>query len=58
MTTAARVKHDSMGPLDVPTTALWGAQTQWAIQKFPPSGIAYNLFQSRELLGIEGSSNP
>ena len=28
MTTAPRVEHDSMGPLDVPTTALWGAQTQ------------------------------
>jgi fumarate hydratase, class II len=39
MTTAARVEHDSMGPLDVPTTALWGAQTQRAIQNFPPSGL-------------------
>jgi fumarate hydratase class II len=28
MTTAARVEHDSMGPLDVPTTPLWGTQTQ------------------------------
>jgi fumarate hydratase class II len=57
MTTAARVEHDSMGPLDVPTTALWGAQTQRAIQNFPPSGLAYNLFQSLELLAI-GCSNP
>jgi len=39
MTTAVRVEHDSMGPLDVPTTALWGAQTQRAIQNFPPSGL-------------------
>jgi fumarate hydratase, class II len=39
MTTAPRVEHDSMGPLDVPTTALWGAQTQRAIQNFPPSGL-------------------
>jgi fumarate hydratase class II len=39
MTTRARVEHDSMGPLDVPTTALWGAQTQRAIQNFPPSGL-------------------
>ena len=34
-----RVEHDSMGALDVPATALWGAQTQRAIQNFPPSGL-------------------
>jgi fumarate hydratase class II len=40
MTTAAnRVEHDSMGALEVPTSALWGAQTQRAIQNFPPSGL-------------------
>jgi fumarate hydratase class II len=40
MTTAAnRVEHDSMGALDVPTSALWGAQTQRAIQNFPASGL-------------------
>ena len=41
MTTADfRVEHDSMGALDVPVQALWGAQTQRAIQNFPPSGLA------------------
>ena len=57
MITAARVEHDSMGPLDVPTTALWGAQTQRAIQNFPPSGLkmprtficALGLIKSRAL---------
>lgn len=40
MTTASyRVEHDSMGALDVPASALWGAQTQRAIQNFPPSGL-------------------
>jgi len=40
MTTASyRVEHDSMGELEVPATALWGAQTQRAIQNFPPSGL-------------------
>jgi fumarate hydratase, class II len=34
-----RVEHDSMGALDVPATALWGAQTQRAIENFPPSGL-------------------
>ncbi len=28
-----------MGALDVPMNALWGAQTQRAIQNFPPSGL-------------------
>jgi fumarate hydratase class II len=34
-----RVEHDSMGALEVPVTALWGAQTQRAIQNFPASGL-------------------
>jgi fumarate hydratase, class II len=39
MTATTRVERDSMGPLDVPAHALWGAQTQRAIQNFPPSGL-------------------
>ena len=40
MTTSEyRVEHDSMGALDVPATALWGAQTQRAIRNFPASGL-------------------
>jgi fumarate hydratase, class II len=39
MTDAPRVEHDSMGALEVPATALWGAQTQRAIQNFPSSGL-------------------
>jgi fumarate hydratase class II len=31
MTTAPRVEHDSMGPLDVPTTALSGEQPRRVI---------------------------
>ena len=34
-----RVERDSMGPLEVPIDALWGAQTQRAIQNFPASGL-------------------
>ncbi|GAC1631319.1 MAG: class II fumarate hydratase [Nevskia sp.] len=37
-TTAARIEHDSMGPVPVPADALWGAQTQRAVQNFPVSG--------------------
>jgi fumarate hydratase, class II len=39
MTATTRVEHDSLGSLDVPADALWGAQTQRAIQNFPPSGL-------------------
>jgi len=39
MTAATRVEHDSMGALDVPANALWGAQTQRAIQNFPCTGL-------------------
>jgi fumarate hydratase class II len=33
-----RVEHDSMGELQVPADALWGAQTQRAVQNFLVSG--------------------
>jgi fumarate hydratase, class II len=39
MTADTRVEHDSMGALQVPASALWGAQTQRAIQNFPSSGL-------------------
>jgi fumarate hydratase class II len=34
-----RIEHDSMGELRVPGDALWGAQTQRAVQNFPISGL-------------------
>jgi len=34
-----RVERDSMGELRVPAEALWGAQTQRAVQNFPLSGL-------------------
>ena len=39
MTATIRVEHDSMGALEVPAAALWGAQTQRAIQNFPSTGL-------------------
>jgi fumarate hydratase class II len=35
-----RTEHDSMGALQVPASALWGAQTQRAVENFPISGLA------------------
>jgi fumarate hydratase class II len=39
MSTEFRTEHDSMGELTVPADALWGAQTQRAVQNFPISGL-------------------
>src|SRR5215469_2335518 len=39
MTSSFRAERDSMGELQVPADALWGAQTQRAVQNFPISGL-------------------
>jgi fumarate hydratase, class II len=39
MTTSFRVEHDSMGEIRVPAEALWGAQTQRAVENFRISGL-------------------
>jgi fumarate hydratase class II len=39
MTSGFRIERDSMGELQVPVDALWGAQTQRAVNNFPISGI-------------------
>src|SRR5437764_12636805 len=33
--TTSRTESDSFGPIDVPSDAYWGAQTQRSIQNFP-----------------------
>jgi fumarate hydratase class II len=37
-TSATRTEHDSMGDVEVPLDALWGAQTARAVANFPISG--------------------
>ncbi|HEX7417138.1 MAG TPA: class II fumarate hydratase [Steroidobacteraceae bacterium] len=39
MSSSFRIERDSMGELKVPADALWGAQTQRAVQNFPISGM-------------------
>jgi fumarate hydratase, class II len=39
MTAEFRVERDSMGELKVPANAMWGAQTQRAVNNFPISGV-------------------
>ncbi|MEO8517718.1 MAG: class II fumarate hydratase [Dermatophilaceae bacterium] len=36
---ATRIEHDSMGDVEVPANALWGAQTARAVENFPISGL-------------------
>src|SRR5258708_40126953 len=46
-----RIEHDSMGEVEVPANALWGAQTQRAVQNFQISGERL----SRHLIGALAS---
>ncbi len=39
MTTAYRTEKDSLGQVQVPADALYGAQTQRAVENFPISGL-------------------
>ena len=38
-----RTEKDSLGEVRVPLNALWGAQTQRAIENFPISGIKFKF---------------
>jgi fumarate hydratase, class II len=48
---ATRTEHDSMGEVEVPADALWGAQTQRAVDNFPVSGERIG----RDLIGALGA---
>ena len=37
-----RTEADSLGEIEVPTNAYWGAQTQRAVENFPISGIGFD----------------
>jgi fumarate hydratase, class II len=49
-----RTEHDSMGEVQVPADALWGAQTQRAVQNFPVSGEPLHPVLIRSLASIKG----
>ena len=38
-----RIEKDSLGEVKVSKKALWGAQTQRAVNNFPVSGISMNF---------------
>jgi fumarate hydratase class II len=56
--TAFRTEHDSMGEVQVPAEALWGAQTQRAVENFPISGrpIAAPLIRALAMIKAEAAS--
>ena len=51
-----RVEHDSMGDVEVPAEALWGAQTQRAVENFPVSGERIGRDMIGALASIKGAS--
>jgi fumarate hydratase class II len=53
-----RTEHDSMGEVQVPADALWGAQTQRAVQNFPVSGERLHPELVRALAAIKGAVAP
>ncbi|MHB1732354.1 MAG: class II fumarate hydratase [Ferrimicrobium acidiphilum] len=53
MTEEMRIEHDSMGEIEVPATALWGAQTQRAVANFPISGQRIPMSLIRGLVWIK-----
>src|ERR1700722_16136184 len=51
-----RIEHDSMGEVAVPAAALWGAQTQRAVQNFPVSGERLHPALIRALASIKAEA--
>ncbi len=47
---STRIERDSMGELEVPSQALYSAQTQRAVMNFPVSGLRMPLSFVRSLL--------
>ncbi|MDR2254380.1 MAG: class II fumarate hydratase [Bifidobacteriaceae bacterium] len=48
-----RIEHDTMGEVRVPAAALWGAQTQRAVENFPISGRGLETAQIRALARVK-----
>ena len=49
-----RVETDSLGEVKIPFNALWGPQTQRAVDNFPVSGITFNFPFSRTFIMAMG----
>jgi fumarate hydratase class II len=51
-----RIEHDTMGEVRVPIAALWGAQTQRAVNNFPISGVRIDPAVIAALARIKASA--
>src|SRR5437763_13138119 len=51
-----RVERDTMGEVEVPADALWGAQTQRAVEHFPVSGVRVDPAVVRALAAVKASA--
>jgi fumarate hydratase class II len=51
-----RLEHDTMGEVRVPASALWGAQTQRAVENFPISGLGIDPDVVHALARIKASA--
>ncbi|HET6654317.1 MAG TPA: class II fumarate hydratase, partial [Nocardioides sp.] len=51
-----RIEHDSMGEVEVPTEALWRAQTQRAIENFPISGTTLEAEHVKALARVKAAA--
>ncbi len=51
-----RIERDSLGEVRVPVDALWGAQTQRAVDNFPISGLRFPRVFIRALGLIKGAA--
>ena len=49
-----RIEKDSLGEVKIPFNALWGPQTQRAIDNFPVSGITFNFPFGRSFIKAMG----
>jgi fumarate hydratase class II len=54
--TEFRIERDTMGEVRVPAQALWGAQTQRAVENFPVSGRGLEPAQIHALARIKGAA--
>ncbi|MBI2710935.1 MAG: class II fumarate hydratase [Actinobacteria bacterium] len=52
----SRIEHDSLGEVRVPASALWGAQTQRAVENFPISGRTIDAELIKALATIKGAA--
>src|SRR5450759_5385964 len=56
MSDSKRIEHDSMGEVEVPADALWGAQTARAVANFPISGLTMPLSVIHALAQIKSAA--